>query len=409
MPQLPQELIDAILEDVPDSSLGACSMTARAFVVTSQRRLFHWMSLVGTAQYERTDRLFEDSPHLAGYMRYVALNIGGIPHDYGTLSRILDRLYSVERISISGTNTAITSQLSVLDFFARLSIKCLALDALLDVSSSLLSGAFKYLEEVVLSNLNIIQVEEDPDATDTAALSSLTLSSREVEAADDLPVEESHAPPRAAIRQLNITTDSAFSILTFTLDPTRTVSLQHLTRLSVVFPPVPQLTWAGPFSTLLRACSPTLKHLELELEAIADVALPVLPQVNVLVLWLDAELTKTPDPLAAIVSSTTSSTPHLSSLTLAIVDRPHPAPSRWIGARPWTFVDLDALLVDELDLHQAHLELRYFVPDLLRYAVFVAYFSENLARTANEGLLRFSHRAALEHPMDRFADAEVRL
>ncbi|KAJ7731522.1 hypothetical protein B0H16DRAFT_1264563, partial [Mycena metata] len=71
MPQLPQELINAILEDAPDSSLGACSMTARAFVATSQRRLFRWMSLVGIAQYEHADRLFEGSPHLAGYMRYV--------------------------------------------------------------------------------------------------------------------------------------------------------------------------------------------------------------------------------------------------------------------------------------------------------------------------------------------------
>ncbi|KAJ7779910.1 hypothetical protein B0H16DRAFT_1711141 [Mycena metata] len=274
---LPQELIDAILEDAPDSSLGACSMTTRAFVATSQRRLFRWMSLVGITQYERTDRLFEDSPHLARYIRHVTLNIGDIPHDYGTLSRILDRLYSVERVSISGTNTAITSQLSVLDFLARPSIKCLALDALLDVLSSLLSGAFKYFEQVVLSKLNTIQVEEDPDAPDAVA----TLAHR-------IPPVP-HAP---------------------------------LSRI----PPVPQLTWAGSFSTLLRACSPTLKHLELELEADVDVTLPVLPQVDVLVLWLETELARTADLLTAIVSTLPppppTSPPSRSPLLTAPTPRP---------------------------------------------------------------------------------------
>ncbi|KAK7042635.1 hypothetical protein R3P38DRAFT_322392 [Favolaschia claudopus] len=68
VPELPQELIDAIVGEVPDSSLPACFLAGVTFVVSSQRRLFRWMSLEdGIAKYEKAARFLASSPHLGKY------------------------------------------------------------------------------------------------------------------------------------------------------------------------------------------------------------------------------------------------------------------------------------------------------------------------------------------------------
>ncbi|KAJ7136369.1 hypothetical protein C8R43DRAFT_1203385 [Mycena crocata] len=262
MAELPQELIDAILEDVPDSSLGACSMTSCAFVVSSQRRLFRSMSLPDYRIYARAARLLAESPHLAGYVRYLALNISFIPDDYTHLKSILARLSDIERVAIIGTPSALMMrQLSLVDFLARLSIKCLALDAIHDVGASFLSGAFKYLEEVVLSNISIaVEVDEEEPS---ALLSTLSIASQEVQNMTQ-SMGQLHSPADAAIRHLSIHVDHFGHTLSFVLDPARISLLQQLTRLSIIFPPVSEDLWIG-FTALLRACARTLNHLELEL------------------------------------------------------------------------------------------------------------------------------------------------
>ena len=54
MKPLPQELIDIVVEFVPDNeSLLACALAATSFVNASQRQLFHMVSIRTIPEYER--------------------------------------------------------------------------------------------------------------------------------------------------------------------------------------------------------------------------------------------------------------------------------------------------------------------------------------------------------------------
>jgi hypothetical protein len=82
MTNLPQELIEAIIEEVDDpDALKACSTTAAAFLVPSQRSIFRCVRLRGTIADEGTSNLvaaedlFSASPHLAFYIQALDMDI----------------------------------------------------------------------------------------------------------------------------------------------------------------------------------------------------------------------------------------------------------------------------------------------------------------------------------------------
>jgi hypothetical protein len=243
MPDLPQELIDAIVDVVPESSLGACSLTATAFVVSSQRRLFRWMSLDDIPSYERTAHLLVSSPHLGPYFRYLALVIKDIPKDYAPLESILAPLTEIEYLTISGdsasaaTPNQIAQNPCLIDLLSIPTLRCFALQDLVDVPSSIISRALSSFEEVELFRVSIAN-EEDQE-------------------------EEVLSSP-GGLWHLNILFDGYESLLPFVLHPKRIESLHQLGRLSVVIPPIPELLQPR-FRELLVACSSTLEHLEIEL------------------------------------------------------------------------------------------------------------------------------------------------
>ncbi|KAJ7723667.1 hypothetical protein B0H16DRAFT_1895727 [Mycena metata] len=150
-PHLPQELIEAIVEEVPTGSLPACSLTATAFVTCSQRRLFRWMSLSNIPAYERAAKLLASSPHLGPYFRYLALNLKDVPSDYGHLKSILAGLPEIEFFTISGDyakRNQIGENPSLVDFLSLATLRCFALDRLADVPATLLARVFSLFEEV---------------------------------------------------------------------------------------------------------------------------------------------------------------------------------------------------------------------------------------------------------------------
>ncbi|KAJ7169380.1 hypothetical protein C8R43DRAFT_1103551 [Mycena crocata] len=397
MSDVPQELIDAIIENVHDSSLVACSLTARSFVTSSQRRLFRWMSLHRLAAYERMAVILAGSPQLAQYVLSLALDINELPPNSSILSSILARLTNLERVSITGyaphwPRNQIGLHPCLVQLLDIPSLKGLALHNLSDVPFSLIMRALTTLEEVQLSLLD----QRGEDLTDAISMLSIAARSPQDTAGESLP-----AP--TALWHLEVFGDDLAYLLNH---PKRTAALNHLKRLSVVFPPVPQAV-IPEFTTLLVACSNTLNHLELELQTAPT--LPTLPAVKVLVLWLDVELAKTPSDLASIVSGAVASTPHLEDLTIAFLDRPpnprRPVRHQWKGHRPWNWADLDAVLVDDIPhLRKAHFSLRSFDKVDERYEAFGPYISGNLPRTFNTGSMRFSYRPASMHPMDRFAE-----
>ncbi|KAJ7153941.1 hypothetical protein C8R43DRAFT_1106609 [Mycena crocata] len=394
---LPQELIDAIIENVHGPNLLACSSTATSFVSSSQRRIFRWMSLHGLAAYERMALILTGSPHLAQYVLNLSLDIKELPPNSAILKSILTRLTNLERVSIIGfapqwPRNQIGLNPCLVELLDLPSLKGLALRNLSDVPSSLIMRALTTLEEVQLCILD----QRGEDLAD--ALSTLSTAS------DALPVESPPTP--TALWHLEISGDEISYLLHH---PQRAVALKHLERLSVVFPPVHQAEMPE-FTTLLLACSTTLNHLELELDT--PPALPTLPAVKVLVLWLDVELAKTPFDIASILSAAVASTPHLEDLTIAFLDRP-PNPNRpvrhqWKGLRPWNWADVDAVLVDDIpDLRRVHFSLRYFDKVDERYEAFGPYISGNLPRTFNTGFLRFSYSRGSMHPMDKFVERRV--
>ncbi|KAJ7100863.1 hypothetical protein B0H15DRAFT_817525, partial [Mycena belliarum] len=337
--EYPQELIDAIIEEVPHSArttLAACALTSSAFVASSQRRLFWGVSIANVGAYKRAAALLASSPHLGAYVRCLELNIAGLPKDCPQLKEILSRLPDVERLVITGRPVAFHDQLgenpSLLDLIARSSVKALGLRNVSRIHPSVVLRAFSYMEQVSLYDVSIANA--DGNLGDVA--------------------------PSAKVHHLRITGDEYSLVIPFISQPTLFTYLRHLTSISVLFPPIYDELKPG-FNSLLTACSSTLKHLKLELEAPYD-NLPALPGLSHLELWLDVDLLKTPVQLAAIVSRTAAATPHIHALTLAMMDRPKQAPQRQL-AFPFSVAEwpaLDDAIMGLRDLREVEFSLRYF-------------------------------------------------
>ncbi|KAJ7653110.1 hypothetical protein DFH06DRAFT_526482 [Mycena polygramma] len=392
MAEVPQELIDKIIEQVPENSLAACSLTATPFLVSSQRRLFRWMSLRDLPMYERTGRLLATSPHLGKYVRFLALCIHQLPVDYAVLKGILPLMPEIERLSIEGFSLSETNDIArnpcLVDLLLRPTIRSLGLANLMNVPASLILRAFSSFEEVLFSNVYLAEVQASDREGTGASYSPGTVWHLGIHG-EEMPEGEDE-----------------YSLLFFLLHPARIGILQNLRRLSVVIPPIPQRALDG-FTSLLVACSPTLEYLALELEE-PPAYLPDLPVLKELELWLDVELTKTPAMLLSILTDAVATVPNLEVLTLAILDRPagphRPHRQMWTGRRPWIWADLDDLWADSdrPALREVHFSLRWFHLEPSRYAEFVPFIEAHLPRTFNAGLIKFSYRFSFTHQMDKF-------
>ncbi|KAJ7489007.1 hypothetical protein FB451DRAFT_1362029 [Mycena latifolia] len=395
MPDFPQELIDAIIDEVPDSSLPACSLTAAAFVPSSQRRLFRWMSLSKLGAYERTAALLTMSPHLGKYVRYLALEVRDLPKDYPQLKAILAVLTDIERLTIGGQGgrDQFAQNPRLIELLSLPSLRCFGLHHLSAVPSSVVSCAFASFEEVALSYLDI--ADDEHQGPEKVSLARLSINERDPESEDGLPPFD--------LWHLIITADQYDAIIAFVLHPKQSPYMKYIERLSIVFPPVLE-AHQPRFRQLLTACANTLEHLELELET-PLLGLPELPALSSLELWLDIDLVKTPDFFTSIIVQTAACAPHLEFLSLSLLDRPKRLPHRQLqftrSAAEWPA--LDAALMDMRDLQEVHVSLRHFVWDSERYAAFVPFIELKLPRAYDAALLSFSPQSAFGHPMDRFA------
>ncbi|KAJ7041909.1 hypothetical protein C8F04DRAFT_1176570 [Mycena alexandri] len=380
MPQLPQELIDAIIEDVPKSSLGACSLTATAFVPSSQRRLFSWMSLTDIPSYERAATLLASSPPLAEYFRILAVEIKVIPTEFVLLKQILAQLTELKRLSIIGDVKFRWNQLKrnpcLIDILSLPTLTGFAVQDLGDVPSALISRALASFEQVVLSRVNVVDEEQD--------------------------TEDWSSPGNLWHLVILLDYDDGMNAITpWALDAKRLQLLRQITRLSLISPGPPE--WLFPQLTkLLSASSSTLQHLDIQLNA-PPPALPTLPALTVLELHLDVEVAKNPAEFNSILSNTVASMPNLYLLTIALLDRPLNGADRpqWTSHRPWEWADLDSTLTDLPNLHKANLSLRNWGSEPERYPAFVQYMQAHLPRAFDAGRIKFSSEFCFLHPLDR--------
>ncbi|KAK6974333.1 hypothetical protein R3P38DRAFT_3133370 [Favolaschia claudopus] len=371
VPELPQELIDAIVEEVPESSLAACSLTATSFVVSSQRRIFSSMTLRGIRSYAKASRLLAGSPHLGKYVRYLVVDLRGVPENYAEIPIILGPLIEIEFLAIEGEPTFVdlapklAQNPRVLDLLSVPTLRCLALD-LIDIPSSAILRAFSSLEQVIISRSTISQPEEQCEITDAGNIWHLKVLSDGWDGAT----------------------------YSFVFQPRFHALLQYLVRFSIAYPPVPEALLPH-FSQFLAACSESLEYLEIELEI--PPALPTLPTLGVLELLLDVELTKTPDKFYSIVSSAVSSTPNVELLIFAILDRPdgphRPDRQQWTERNPAEWAALDSTLMDMSELDEVEFSLRSFGnTDEARFTAFIEYFEAQLPRVVEAGLSGFIYR-----------------
>ncbi|KAI0923557.1 hypothetical protein AcV5_009063 [Taiwanofungus camphoratus] len=101
--RLPPELCDIILDHLWDDhcALGACSLTHRAWLQTTRLHLFNTVSLLDSAAYARLERILEQSPDVARYVRVLYLK--SHPRnslECSELPRILLLLNNVEHLTL---------------------------------------------------------------------------------------------------------------------------------------------------------------------------------------------------------------------------------------------------------------------------------------------------------------------
>ncbi|KAJ6454879.1 hypothetical protein C8R47DRAFT_1228489 [Mycena vitilis] len=190
MAELPQELIDAIVEEVEGKGdLQACSLTAQSFLDPSQRRLFRPMYLRWDASSSRKgaalDRalsLIHESPHLVRHVREVSLDIPKNSDDQVTLAGILRMLGNIEHLGIHGLSQpwqnigpALASTIS--DIISMPSLQRLYLFRIWNIPSAFVLHAASSVSTLSLYRVSAYSSLDDPAIMANTHLEGLFLPS----------------------------------------------------------------------------------------------------------------------------------------------------------------------------------------------------------------------------------------
>ncbi|KAJ7056267.1 hypothetical protein C8F01DRAFT_1310980 [Mycena amicta] len=104
-PALPQELLDGILEHITDGpTLKSCAISGSRLRDTSQKILLHSLRL-GDLNARRVSALLDTSPHLAGYLTHLYIDLPQAhtkESDWNALREVLMRLHSVRVCILDG-------------------------------------------------------------------------------------------------------------------------------------------------------------------------------------------------------------------------------------------------------------------------------------------------------------------
>lgn len=162
MVPLPQELIDAVLEELggtaAHSTLKSCSLVAHAFLVPSQRQLFRFLALTSKTVSDVSNRFIE-CPHLASYVRDLHIDLHLTTKYYQVpLLTTLRLLNKVHRLAISSYSWQTWVWNSFPDDFRSTfvslltlpSLRCLALTRCRGVPLALIRYALASYQEVGL-------------------------------------------------------------------------------------------------------------------------------------------------------------------------------------------------------------------------------------------------------------------
>ncbi|KAJ7108752.1 hypothetical protein C8R44DRAFT_986688 [Mycena epipterygia] len=344
---LPQELVDAIIDEVHDKrSLMACALAASSFRSPCQRTMFRSLSLYPERYRRRpTLKAAADSlttfSHLASYIRDLTIELPDTIPEFAALASVLLLLRNVERFVVSGKSI----------LWSRLGTTVAA--AILD-----------FLSLPSLGRLHLVNIEHVPSALISAATSIPAVSFYRV---DMDPGEEPHisthlhnSTSAPGIIHLILTDSGAkvLSICDFLLHPRNPPYTSHIERLEIRID-----TLSGGYDQrLLEACANTLKYLAIDPGALVwPINIPHLPFVRDLELRVFVD-SNTPRRLPALFPSTLStiaaSLPLLETITLTFVVEPLHPEVAWTDQGPLPIFGLSFMnRMELLHLRQVHCKL----------------------------------------------------
>ncbi|KAJ7735782.1 hypothetical protein B0H16DRAFT_1575344 [Mycena metata] len=139
---LPQELVDAIIDQVEDvPTVKCCALVSGSFISSAQRKLFRVVRVpVGRRKMTNYSHFLGESPHIASYIR--DLTIGTHSDEPTALIDILAVVQNVQRLVLHGTakdNPGFTP--AVLNCLSRPTLERLHLRYMQGVSPTIISAA----------------------------------------------------------------------------------------------------------------------------------------------------------------------------------------------------------------------------------------------------------------------------
>ncbi|KAF7377115.1 hypothetical protein MSAN_00130500 [Mycena sanguinolenta] len=324
MAQLPQELIDAIVQEVKNKDdLQACSLTARNLVAASQSGLFRQMSLRWDSSsriapaFARARSFLYECPHLSSYIRELTLDLPSFHQGQVILETILQMLLHgghLERLAINGHAQhwdELLSQLTLTipSIIELPSMQCLHL---LRISSLPASVVFQAASSVRVLSLNRVIPQRVRDIT-------------------------ANIPPNTHLETLILpwclTTETLLRACDFLL------AVQNLRRLSV------DMHSSGYHHSLIASSSAHLQYLEIECGAFSTpLNLPPLPALRSLAVLLaksvDVDrLWTLPENLTSTIAALPAVCPHLETLKLTIHIRTLEMEPKWHDHSPFPVFD----------------------------------------------------------------------
>ncbi|KAJ7686795.1 hypothetical protein B0H17DRAFT_1071141 [Mycena rosella] len=302
MSQLPQELIEAIVEEVEGhSNLTACSLVARAFLRPSQSRLFRTKSLRSGAYFafDQALEVLNRYPHLAVHLRDLTIDIPNSQSAQAALGAVLRLLPNVERLAVNG-NALAWNGLGVLPALAAAILAVISLPS--------------------LERLHLLRIHPPSSVLLHAASSVRVLSlDRVVLFGGRDPDIPSHSCSNARLEYLILphclATPALLRECDFLLD------VRHLQRLAVHVQPSP---W-DYHRTLIVSSSNHLRHLELDCGDLSfTLNLPPLPVLQTMTLILarskdDDGYWVLPSGLALTVAALAVAASRLEALTFTVL------------------------------------------------------------------------------------------
>ncbi|KAJ7740470.1 hypothetical protein DFH07DRAFT_943751 [Mycena maculata] len=172
---LAQELIDAIVDEVPRENLNTCSLVAKSFRVPSQRRLLQVLALFTDrllvpeppkgsrilTRFEKARDMLAISPHLGRYVHVLELCFTP-GQDFAAVESVLRSLSKLTTLAILPNRRSfdwqemplhVTSLLK--DLIVHPALRCLSLTRIMSVPSSLIIHATSSLLAVSLCGIGI--------------------------------------------------------------------------------------------------------------------------------------------------------------------------------------------------------------------------------------------------------------